>query len=322
MPSAGVTDPVSGNNVATDTNPANTQADLAIAKSGPASVVSNGAVSYTLVVSNAGPAAANGAVVTDAAVSNFVVSTVSCGAATGGAVCPVSPTVPQLQAGLVIPTLPSGGSVTLTVTGTAGASGSITNVATVAPPVGISDPVPGNNSSTASTVITAVSTEADLAIAKGGPTRVVSNGVLVYTLVVRNNGPASANGAVVTDPAVPNFAVSGVSCGMASGGAVCPVSPTVPQLQAGLAIPVLPSGGSVTLTLTGFASASGAINNIATVTAPVDVTDPVPGNNSSSAGTTIVSPETAIPVLNAAMLAWLAAILGLLAAAVLAGRRR
>src|SRR6185369_1883899 len=130
-----------------------------------------------------------------------------------------------------------------------------------------------------------------------------------------------ANGAVVTDPAVPNFAVSGVSCGIASGGAVCPVSPTVPQLQAGLAIPVLPSGGRVTLTLTGFASASGANNNT-TVAAPADVTDPVPGNNSSSAGTTIVSPETAIPVLNAAMLAWLAAILGLLAAAVLAGRRR
>jgi uncharacterized repeat protein (TIGR01451 family) len=213
--------------------------------------------------------------------------------------------------------------VTLTVTGTAGASGSITNVATVAPPVGISDPVPGNNSSTASTVITAVSTEADLAIAKGGPTRVVSNGVLVYTLVVRNNGPASANGAVVTDPAVPNFAVSGVSCGMASGGAVCPgvadgaaIAGRVGEFRC------CPVVAAWTLTLTGFASASGAINNIATVTAPADVTDPVPGNNSSSAGTTIVSPETAIPVLNAAMLAWLAAILGLLAAAALAGRRR
>ena len=129
-------------------------ADVAVLKSGPAIMESNGGVSYTLVVTNNGPAAANGAVVTDAAVANFSASTVSCGSETGGAECPVSPTVAQLQAGLAIPTLPSGGSVTLTVSGTAGVSGAIANVVTVAPPAGVTDPVPGNNSGTANTAIT------------------------------------------------------------------------------------------------------------------------------------------------------------------------
>src|SRR5207342_67291 len=114
-------------------------------------------------VSNAGPAAANGAVVTDAAVANFTASAVSCGGESGGAVCPVAPTVAQLQAGLAIPTLPSGGSVTLTLSGTAGVSGAIANVATVAPPAGVSDTVAGNNSSTANTSITAF---ADLTVSK------------------------------------------------------------------------------------------------------------------------------------------------------------
>ena len=39
----------------------------------------------------------------------------------------------------------------------------------------------------------------------------------------------------------------GVTCS-AAGGAVCPASPTVAQIEGGLAIPTLPSGGSVTFT--------------------------------------------------------------------------
>ena len=127
-------------------------ANLSITKSDGVSIVNAGSVvSYSIVVSNTGPSAANNAVFTDPAVSNLTVTGVTCGSAAGGASCPAvaSTTVALMQgSGIVIPTLPSGGSVTFTVTGTAGTSGSIVNTATIAAPSGTTDPTPGNNSAT------------------------------------------------------------------------------------------------------------------------------------------------------------------------------
>src|SRR6185369_1552416 len=191
-------------------------------------------------------ASADGAVVTDPAVANFTATSVTCGSPGGGAACPAvgSTTIALLQgAGIVIPTLPSGGSVTFTLGGTAGVSGSISNVASVATPAGIADSTPGNDSSTANTTITA--TVADLAIVKSGTTSVAGSGAVSYALVVTNAGPAAADGAVVTDPAVANFTATGVTCGSPSGGAACPAvgSTTIALLQgAGIVIPTLPSG--------------------------------------------------------------------------------
>ena len=129
-------------------------ADLAITQTGSTTALPNGTVSYTLVITNAGSSSANGATILDPAVANLTAANVTCAGTAGSAVCPVSPTVASLQAGtLAIPTFPSGGSVTLVVTGTAGASGTITNVASVSAPVGIKESVTTNNSSTAVTTI-------------------------------------------------------------------------------------------------------------------------------------------------------------------------
>src|SRR5439155_814545 len=202
----------------------------AVVKSGTATVTSNGAVSYTIVVTNSGPSSANGAIVTDPVVANFTAATVTCGSPSGGAACPGSSTLAALQgAGIIIPTLPSGGSVTFTLGGTAGASGTIANIATIAVPAGITDGISGNNSSTANTPITA--TVADVSIVKTGTAAVSSNGAVTYTLVVSNSGPAAADGAVVKDAAVANFTATGVVCGGASGSAAYPGSSTVASLQ-------------------------------------------------------------------------------------------
>ncbi len=129
-------------------------ADLSITKTGPATVSNGGAVSYSLLVTNNGPAAANGATVSDPAVANYTATGITC-IASGGAVCPSSATIAALQAGtLTIPTLPVNGSLVFTVTGTAASTGgSISNTATVSPPSGTSDPTTTNNSSTATTGI-------------------------------------------------------------------------------------------------------------------------------------------------------------------------
>ena len=64
---AGVTDPVPGNNAATDTNPVGPQADLAISKSStPKPYVPGAPLTYTVMVSNAGPSDVINARVQDA----------------------------------------------------------------------------------------------------------------------------------------------------------------------------------------------------------------------------------------------------------------
>ena len=283
-------DPNSANNSATDSDTAAAPlVDVSLVKAGPATVSSNGAVSYTLTITNAGPGAADGTTVTDPVVANFTASSVACGSVIGGAVCPVAPTLAALQgAGIAIPTLPASGSLIFTVSGTAAASGTIANLATATVPASVVDTAPGNNTSTANTSITATVT--DLTMVKNGPASVVGNGALSYTLVVTNNGPAAADGAVVRDASVANFTASSVSCGSVSGGAVCPVAPTVLALQgAGILVPTLPANGSLTFTVSGTAAASGSIANTATVTAPAGIADTNPANNGSTASTAIAA---------------------------------
>ena len=131
--------------------------DLTIVKSGPTTVTTNGILSYTLLITNNGPIAADNSTVTDANIANFTANSVVCSAISGGASCPTlaNLTIANLQAGtVVIPTLPNGGSVSLKVIGTAQASGTITNTALVTPAVGIGgDSTPANNTSTATTTI-------------------------------------------------------------------------------------------------------------------------------------------------------------------------
>jgi len=131
---------------------------------------------------------------------------------------------------------------------------------------------------------------ADLQIVKTGAATVAANGTISYTLVVTNNGSSPADGATVSDPAVANFSATGISCGSVTGGAACPVNPTLSDLQAGtLAIPTLPSGGSVTFTVIGTAGAGGAISNTTIVTAPTGISDAVTTNNTSTANTVLLN---------------------------------
>lgn len=89
---------------------------------------------------------------------------------------------------------------------------------------------------------------AELAISKGnGVTSVLSGGNTTYTVVVSNQGPDAADGAVVVD--TPGAGLSGCSatCPAANltGGASCPAVPA-DIVGAGAVIPVLPAGSSVT----------------------------------------------------------------------------
>lgn len=89
---------------------------LSISKTnGTTTVVAGASTTYTITVSNAGPSAADGALVKDAAATGLVCTTLSC--SSGGASCPAVLDIPTLQSiGLPINTLPANTSVTLALT--------------------------------------------------------------------------------------------------------------------------------------------------------------------------------------------------------------
>jgi uncharacterized repeat protein (TIGR01451 family) len=82
---------------------------------GRTTVVPGAAVTYNIVVGNAGPSAADGTVLRDPAVAGLSCTSITCTGVTGLAVCPLpaNTTVALLQgAGIVLPTLPANTSVT------------------------------------------------------------------------------------------------------------------------------------------------------------------------------------------------------------------
>jgi uncharacterized repeat protein (TIGR01451 family) len=141
----GTTDTNGGNNSATDTDTINPLADLAITKTdGVTTAVPGMSVTYTIVASNAGPATATGASVTDTFPATLTCSWTCVGA--GGGTCTAGPVAGNIADSV---TLPAGASATYTavcdISDTA--TGSLSNTATIGGG-GVTDNTPGNNSAT------------------------------------------------------------------------------------------------------------------------------------------------------------------------------
>ncbi|MFI6283239.1 hypothetical protein ACIBCM_00550 [Streptomyces sp. NPDC051018] len=259
-------DPNPGNNTSTFTTTVTPiEADLAMSKTGPASVAPGGTVSYQLTVTNNGPDDSTGFTVTDTIPAGLT------GASTSTPGCAIAAGVLTCTGGA----LPVGDSAIFTLTGTAAAGAtSISNTARVTGDN--DDPNPGNNTSTIRTTVTQI--EADLAMSKTGPASVAPGGTVSYQLTVTNNGPDDSTGFTVTDtiPAgLTGATTSTPGCAIAAGVLTC----------TGGALAV---GDSVVITLSGtVAAGTTSITNTARVTGDND--DPNPGNNTSTITTSVAS---------------------------------
>ena len=118
-------------------------ADLSITKT---SSFSGSTVTYSIIVTNAGPSPVTSARVNDNVPDQLTSVSWTC-VDDPGANCPASG---SNDLNNVAVDLPAGGSVTFTVTGTLGGTSPVTlsNMATVATPSGVTDPTSGNNSAT------------------------------------------------------------------------------------------------------------------------------------------------------------------------------
>jgi len=279
-------DPVTGNNSATDQTTLTASANLSITKTdGLTNAVAGQVVTYTIVVSNAGPNPVVAATVADTLPAELTGATWTCSGSGGGTCAPSGSG--SLSESV---NLPAGGSVTFLVSGTlaSNAAGAIVNTANVQTPFGVTDPTPANNTAIDTTSVIA----ADLTITKSDGLAVAVPGLtpIHYTIVASNPGPSPVVGATVTD----TFSVDLAGCTWTCaplGGATCS-SPGAGNINQSVNLPV---GGSVTYSVSCALSptATGSLVNTATITSPPGVPDPNPANNSATDSDTL-SPQAAL----------------------------
>ncbi|HMB53762.1 MAG TPA: hypothetical protein VKU40_10615, partial [Thermoanaerobaculia bacterium] len=275
-PPDGFSDPGVNPNMATDTNTLVPTGDLSIDKTTDTSpVVPGGAIQYTIVVANTGPSTATGVDVTDNFPAAVTGVTWTCAAA-GGAACPNAAGAGDVAETV---TLPAGGMLTYTVSGTvdAGASGSISNTASLTVPAGFTDgDGPANNSDTVTDNLNAM---IDVDVNKTTLTAVplVPGAQVQYQIVVANGGPSDATGVSVSDSFAGTLSNVTWTCA-ASAGSSCAASG-----NGNIAESVdVAAGGMVTFTVTADVSptATGMLTNTATIVPPAG--DASNGDDSST----------------------------------------
>ncbi len=231
-------------------------ADLTITKtSSQGPVVPGSIVTYVIVVTNNGPSAVTGAMVTDNLPAVLSDVTWTCAASVDSS-CPAAG-----SGNLNVPVnLLVGGTATFTVTATlsASATGTLLNTAMVSPPPGVVDPDGGNTATETNEI---VASNVDLAIAKVhvGEFTLGQTGAQ-YRITVSNIGPVPSFGTVtVTDVAPVGLTATAIS----GSGWTC-MQPAGPcsrndPLPPGASYPV------IVLTVNVAANASSPLVNVAKV---------------------------------------------------------
>ena len=256
--SATTPDNATANNTATVQTTLNRNADVAITKSvSPASVLVGQPTTFTVVVTNHGPARVTGLVVQDLLPAGLAF--VSDSASQGSYV--------DATGAWTIGTLLNGQSATLTLTATVTVAGAITNRALVVAR-DQPDPVASNNSA-AAVVNGTANADVGVTTAVDNPAPSVGDTV-TFTVTLVNAGPSPATGVVVTDALPAGLTL--VSPTPSQGTYIAPTW-TVGTLSE--------TGTPATLTLVATVTAPGALVHTATITQQTEV-DPNGANNSAS----------------------------------------
>ncbi|WP_173003051.1 gliding motility-associated C-terminal domain-containing protein [Chitinophaga sp. SYP-B3965] len=189
-----ITDPVSLNNATSVNTVVIAKPVLNITKTGASSLTAGASVTYTLQVANAGSSDAINAAIIDAVPAS--ISGVTWTATAAGAASIISGVTGSGNSIAVNVNIPAGSTNTITVniSGTldAGATGNITNAASVAS----SEP---QGSGTNSSITSSVTSTSGVVISKSSPSAVVAGELVNYRIEIGNNGPSNATGIQIAD---------------------------------------------------------------------------------------------------------------------------
>jgi uncharacterized repeat protein (TIGR01451 family) len=254
-------------------------ADMAVTASGPSTVTAGTNATYTITITNTGPNAAQGVVLTDSlpAGSTFV-------------------SITQTSGTDSFSFAQSGGSVTETATASIASGNSDTfNVIVFAPfslnngaafndaaSVAASNPDPNsaNNSATVTGSIVNTNTNADLAVTVSGPASASEGNTVTYNITVTNSGPSSASGVTLSDTLPSNLTYKSATASQGTFN----VSGGVVTFSAGSMV----SGGTFTASVTALVTEDGSTSDTATVSSSNP--DPNATNNNASATTSFTEP--------------------------------
>lgn len=245
------------------------QIDLVIEKTdSPDPVVAGQQLTYTMVVTNSGPASATGVTVSDRLPPNV---TYVSSATTQGTLTFTNGVLTGNIGDMAV-----GGTAMISVIVTANPDfrGTLTNEATVT-----GNEVEINLQNNKSTVTTEVGAIIDLAVDKSDtPDPVSAGGTLTYTIVVTNNGPSAATGVkwVDTLPAGLTYVSSSAGANVSASGNT--LTGNIGNLGVGQSV-------TYTITTTVGPTVSGTITNTVSVTG--NETDSNPSNNTDTEPTTI-----------------------------------
>ncbi len=261
--------------------------DLSVSKtSAPNPFVPGEPLTYTIVVSNAGPSRAVGAAVSDALPAALVTPVWSC-AVSGDGAC-----ADAVGSGDVTTTvdLAPGATATITIDATVGAttSGVVDNGVTVTAGPDATDPDESNNTATDTNPTMPT---ADVSITKtASPSPFVPGEAIVYTIVATNAGPSAAPGNGVVDLLPDGVTDASWTC-TAAADAVCSTAGGTGDVD--LTVD-LPPGASTTIVVTAMTEArlDTALENTAVLLASEEIVDPAPDNNSATA---VAQPDVNLP---------------------------
>lgn len=279
LTSSGVSDPNPNNNSSADSGVAQPRADLSITKTdGAVSMAPGNLVTYSVVVTNDGPSAVPGALVTDTLPTILRSAVWTCSAPTGSS-CGTRSGNGDINAQV---SLSANAAATFTITALVDplARGTLTNTAGVQPPSSVDDPTPGNNSAGDSTTLVPV---ADLRVAKSVVGSLTPGARGRWTMAVTNLGPSAVAGASASDVLGPDLSSAAWTCSVPAGsGNNCavpagtgPIATTVDLLPGATATYVLDADIDP--------AARGTLSNTATVAVPSGISDPATENDSSTA---------------------------------------
>ena len=249
-------------------------ADLAITKTDGVLTVTPGTnTTYTIVASNLGPDAVAGAGVVDTPPAGVTFTGWTCVASPGSGCGTPSGSGPINE----LVSLLVGGTATYTVTAAIapGATGTITNTATIVTPPTVVDPNPANNTASDTDTLVPITS---IAITKDdGSTTYLPGGTATYVMVLTNGGPSDATNVALTDTLPGGVTQNGPASCVASGaGALCG---TITDLGTGFSVAgaYVPVGGGANLAYSLPVSFSAAL------LAPT-ITNTVNANNLASTG--------------------------------------
>lgn len=258
------------------------QTDVRLGKSAsPASLSIGQTTTFTLTISNSGPAQATAATVIDGLPAGLgSLSFLSASGSDAATTLTASNITGNTFTGTV--TIPVNQTLSILIRAVATANGAPVNAATVTPPLAASDDNLANNTGTATVV---VGPSADLSATKAASTPSLALGqTTTFTLTFVNTGPSAVTSATLQDILPSSMRTLTFVSSTGQNGAVLTNVATTTSVFNGTA--TLPVASTLTVVLQAVAGTAGAVINTATIAPPVGTTDTNPGNNS---GTVVIN---------------------------------